>query len=225
MAIYALGEARFLSVYTPPGHGDEDAACKAAFLLDRGNYSSRRATRVVLDNLIAEKKIPPLIVFLVHDEGSKRQSLELSGDFLRFVGEELVTWARESYPISKNPGDSVVGGNGVGAALAAFAASKHSDVFGNVLAESGDFSGFLAANGKAGGSIARRFSKMPVQPLRFHLTVGDLERSSIVGSNRRLRDVLEAKGYEVTYVRVAGNHNSRTWSAALADGLETLLRR
>jgi enterochelin esterase family protein len=219
----ALGEARFVSVYTPPDYDEKGAPYKAAFLIDRGSYSSRRATRVVLDNLIAEKKIPPVVVFLIHSEGSQREDLEISGEFLLFFGEELVAWAREGYHVSEEPRDNVIGGNGIGATLAASVASRHSDVFGSVLAESGNFSGFSAAKGKVGGSIARRFSKKPTQPLRFHLSVADLEDRLVVRSNQHLRDVLEAKGYDVTYARIAGNHNSRTWNGALASGLEALL--
>ncbi len=221
----ALGETRFVSVYTPPDYDDEGAPGKAVFLLDRGDYDSRRATRVVLDNLIAEKRIPPLVVFLVHGEGSKSKELELSDELLRFVGKELVAWARENYMVSEEPGDNVVGGNGIGATLAAFAASRHSEVFGKVLAESGDFSALLPAKGKGGGSIARRLGTTPPRPLRFHLAVAELEGSPVVSSNRHLRDVLEAKGYEVTYTRLAANHNSRTWNGALAHGLEALLGR
>ena len=64
---------------------------------------------------------------------------------------------------------------------------------------------------------------MPMRPLRFHLAVADLEGNPVASSNRHLRDVLEAKGYDVTYARIAGNHSSRTWNGALAAALEALL--
>ena len=44
-------------------------------------------------------------------------------------------------------------------------------------------------------------------------------------SNRHLRDVLRAKGYDVTYREVGGGHDFVHWRAMLADGLMTLLKR
>ena len=97
-----LDERRFVSVYTPPGYDDSDEAAgsNAVFLLDRGDYSSRRLTRTLLDNLTAEKTIGPTVVFMLHSEGSRSADLETSDRFVRFVGEELVAWAKENFKLS-----------------------------------------------------------------------------------------------------------------------------
>ena len=97
-------------------------------------------TGVVLDNLLAERRIPRLVVFMIHSEGSRRPDLELSGDVVRFLGEELVAWAREHFRVSRRPEDSIVGGNGLGGALAAMSALEYPGVFGKVLSECGTFS-------------------------------------------------------------------------------------
>jgi enterochelin esterase family protein len=43
--------------------------------------------------------------------------------------------------------------------------------------------------------------------------------------NRRLRDVLKAKGYAVHYQEFNGNHNYLNWRGSFADGLIALLGR
>jgi enterochelin esterase-like enzyme len=43
--------------------------------------------------------------------------------------------------------------------------------------------------------------------------------------NRHLRDVLLAKGYDVTYREVGAGHDLVHWRAMRADGLMTLLKR
>ena len=221
-----LDERRFVSVYTPPGYDDSDeaAASNAVFLLDRGDYSSRRLTRTLLDNLTAEKAIGPMVVFMLHSEGSSSSELETSDRFVRFVGEELVAWARENFKLSKDPGDNVIGGNGVGGSIAAFCAAEYPETFGNVLCESADFSRCIS-NADGGGSrcVPGRFVKPADTKPRFYLSLGDLESNTLAASNRHLRDVLRAGGYKLKWSRFAGNHNSRTWCAALAAGLETLL--
>ena len=50
-------------------------------------------------------------------------------------------------------------------------------------------------------------------------------QSTIVAAIRHLRDVLRAKGYDVTYREVGGGHDYVHWRAMLADGLMTLLGR
>ena len=49
-----------------------------------------------------------------------------------------------------------------------------------------------------------------------------LQRACLQRSDQ-VRDVLRAGGYKLKWSRFAGNHNTRTWCAALAAGLEILL--
>ena len=226
-----LGERRFVSVYTPPGYDRLTAPCAAAFVLDSGTYKSRRVTGTVLDNLLAAKKMPPTVVFMVHGEGSRSAALEASSRFVRFLGEELVAWARENYRIHRHPGHCVVGGNGLGGLLAAATALRYPQVFGCVLAENGDFSRCVAASDRRSSSskeshcVPRRLALRDKLPLRFFLAVGRLEDSSVLDSNRHLRDVLEAKGYSTTFRTVVANQHATTWQDALARGLTVLLSR
>ncbi len=221
-----LDERRFVSVYTPPGYDDSDeaAASNAVFLLDRGDYASRRLTRTLLDNLTAEKTIGPTVVFMLHSEGSRSADLETSDRFVRFVSEELVAWARENFKLSKDPANCVIGGNGVGGSIAAFCAAEHPETFGSVLCESADFSRCISsADGGGSRCVPGRFAKPADTKPRFYLSLGELEGNALAASNRHLRDVLRAGGYKLKWSRFAGNHNSRTWCAALAAGLEALL--
>ena len=68
-----------------------------------------------------------------------------------------------------------------------------------------------------------RFAKPADTKPRFYLSLGELESNTLAASNRHLRDVLRAGGYKLKWSRFSGNHNSRTWCAALAAGLEALL--
>jgi enterochelin esterase family protein len=70
--------------------------------------------------------------------------------------------------------------------------------------------------------LIRQFVVNPKLPLRLYLEVGLLERSSnddMVVMNRRMRDVLEAKGYEVAYSEYNGGHDYICWRGSLSDGL------
>jgi enterochelin esterase family protein len=219
-----LRERRFVSVYRPPSYDESSAPYPAVFLLDQGSYSSRQATRVLLDNLIAEKKIPAAVVFLIHSEGSRSSGLEASSRFVDFLGGELVEWARKTCHISEEPRDVVIGGTQLGATLAALCASRRPDVFGNVFAETGDFTVCVdPIEGAQPGCLPQRFSEIPKQELKFYLAVAALENERLVSSSWHLRDVLAAKSYWAPLVTLPRNHHSTTWLEALARGLEELL--
>ncbi len=210
-----LGERRFVSVYTPADlEASKGKKFAAAFLFDRGDYSSRKATRIVLDNLHESGKLSPTIVFLIHSEGSRRQKLEASGAFVQFAGQELIEWAREEYPISNDPTKVVIGGNGIGGAIAAECAVQHPAVFGGVLLESADLSQ---------SSVPAKLSSTDNGPTRWAAIVGNLESPAVKLSNHRLRDVLMAKGGRITFAASAGNHNSTTWLAIVTSMLPHLL--
>ncbi len=220
-----LGERRFVSVYTPPGYDELQSPCSAAFVLDHGTYKSRRVTGTVLDNLLAEEKIPPTVVFMVHSEGSRRESFEASIEFVHFLGEELLGWARAKYRIRQEPERCVLGGNGLGGLLAAATAVRHSRAFGGVLSQNADFSTCIeTSNGSqcVPRGLALTGDRLPI---RFFLSVGRLEDASVVDSNRHLRDVLDAKGYAATFRPVTANQHATSWQDALGRGLMVLLSR
>jgi hypothetical protein len=69
---------------------------------------------------------------------------------------------------------------------------------------------------------------MPYQPGRIYLDVGRLEGEETLDDARRLRDLLEAKGYrpgeQLRYVEDrAGQHEEAAWSRRFRSALTFLL--
>jgi enterochelin esterase family protein len=219
-----LDERRFVTVYAPPDIDTAGTARPAAFLIDQGSYRSRRTSGTVIDNLLAEKRIPSLVVFMIHSEGSRSRALAPNEGLVRFVGEELIAWARARYELSDRPEQTIIGGNGLGGALALACAMRYPGTFGRVLAQNGRFAEAIGS-GDPGDveSVVTQLARHPRQELRLFLAVDELEGEPVVGSNRHLRDVLELKGYPATWIRRSANQNSITWQATLVAGLPLLL--
>ena len=215
-----LGERRFVSVYLPSNYDDLEDALHAVFLLDDGDYSSRRATAVLLDNLTAEKKIPPVVAFMIHGEGASRPELEPDVAFVKFLSNELLSWAQREFDLLKGADDTVIGGLGLGATLAAYAASEKPEAFGNVFLQNGEFGGRLRG---AEARLGQRLAAGERLPLRFHLEIAELGEPARASGTRQLGDLLQAKGYSAKLLAFSSDENSVAWRAALARALPELL--
>ena len=56
-----LGNDRRIYVYTPPGHDKGGAPYPLVVLFDGLDYLSTTPTPTILDNLIAQKRVPPTV--------------------------------------------------------------------------------------------------------------------------------------------------------------------
>src|SRR3954451_20479257 len=76
------------------------------------------------------------------DNGDARaaaEDLDNHAAFADFIGTRLITWVRQNFRGSTDPGQTIICGYSRGGSGAAYVAWKHPEVFGNVLAQSGSF--------------------------------------------------------------------------------------
>jgi enterochelin esterase-like enzyme len=155
------------------------------------------------------------------------RSLELPchEPFVRFLTDELLPWARGRWSISDDPARTLVAGSSFGGLAAVYAAFERPDVFGNAISQSGAF-GWGAEGEHEHEWLTNRIEEAEPRNVRVWLEIGTLEDGerpaggpSGVESNRRLRDVLRAKGCEVVYSEYAGGHDYVCWRGSFADAL------
>jgi enterochelin esterase-like enzyme len=184
----------------------------------------------VLDNLVADRRIPPLVCILL-DHLDRNVELPCNDAVVEGLAKELLPLVRSELGLPDEPSRTVIGGWSYGGLAAAFAGLRHPEVFGNVLSQSGSF--WWAPEGAEEHEwLSSQFARSPHRDIRFYLNVGLLEGGpspnnspSQLVCNRHLRDVLRARGYDVTYRELNGGHDYIGWPAGLADGLIALLGR
>lgn len=222
--------ARRVWIYEPAeSAASPDAKFGLLVLLDGDSYREELGAPALLDALIATKAIPPLIAVMVDNSEARLEELANRERFATHLAKELVPWVRTHYRISANADDVAIGGASAGGLAAAYVAFRHPEVFHRVLSQSGAFWRGNEGASSPGEWLTEQFRSAPKLPLQFSIEVGALETSKVVNgvvfleANRRLRDVLLAKGYRVDYVEVPNaTHGEAQWRAALPDALAKL---
>ncbi|MNV95642.1 Enterochelin esterase [compost metagenome] len=106
---------------------------------------------------------------------------------------------------------------------------RYPKLFGNVLSLSGSF--WWSPEGTPADKaehVAQAIATRENLGLRFFLAPGLFETrgmrdvGGILETNRHLRDVLVAKGYDVMLREYAGGHDYFVWRGAISDGLVAL---
>lgn len=228
-----LKNDRDLSVYTPPGYRRDGTPYHLLVVFDESAYLTRVPTPVILDNLLFEKKIPPMVAVLIANPSQETRTRELppNPDFADFLNNELMPWIRANYHVTTDPRQVVVAGSSFGGIASVYAGLRHPETFGNILCQSGSFwwSAPKPEPYAEPNFLAKEFVKSPKLPLRFYMDAGSFEvdmnggGGSILEPSRHMRDVLLAKGYEVHYQESVGGHDYLSWRGTLADGLIALL--
>lgn len=229
----AMHEVRYVSIYTPASYDRTRDRNGLVVLFDGEAYGDGKAvpTPRILDNLIAARRIKPVVAVFIDNLPNRRQTdLGYSDDFTRFVGDELVTWLRSRYRVSAAPRDAAICGSSLGGSAAAYVALRFPKVFGNVLSQSGAY-WWPRAPDPEPEWLARHLVTRPHVPVRFSLDVGTIEPfvtrdhgPGLLTGNRHLRDMLLATGYDVVrYREVHGGHEPVSWRLTLPEGLIALL--
>jgi enterochelin esterase family protein len=190
-----------------------------------------------LDSLIAAGAVRPTIGVMIENGSGEARLNDLANRarFAAFVTDELIPWVQARYKVSHDPAHVVVTGSSAGGLAAGYVAFRRPDLIGNVLSQSGAFwRGNEASNAAPWEWLTAQYAAAARKPIRFVMEVGSTESGgalggaapSILEANRHLRDVLQGKGYQVTYVEVPnGVHSPATWAPRLPIGLSALLGR
>ena len=229
------GRDRRVWVYTPPGYAaGRDSSLGLVIAFDGEEYLDEIPLPRMLDSLLAEGRIPPLVAVLVADSTGAARLDDLANRawFADFLADELLPWVRRGWRVTRDPRRVIVTGSSAGGLAAAHAALRRPDVFGNVLSQSGAFwRGAEASNGPPYEWLTAQVARWPRADVRFWLEVGSTEvkgalggrAPSILSANRAFRDALHARGYAVTYTEVPdGVHAPLTWAPRLPAALAAL---
>lgn len=188
---------------------------------------------VVLDNLIAEKGIPPVIAVFVNPSpdgpglpiygGGGNRSMEydsVTDQYVTFLIEELLPEVVGSYLIRQDSAWAICGISSSG--NAAFTAAWHRpDRFGRVISHIGSF-----VNIRGGHQHESLVRRSPTKAIRVALQTGSRDLNTVFGdwrlANETLASALAYSGYDVELVVGEGGHTPHHGAAILPETLRWL---
>jgi enterochelin esterase family protein len=239
-----LGCERDVWVYRPPA-AEQGTDPAVLVLCDGDRWFGELQFQRVLDAAIDAGIVPPVIVLAPDavDLDTRWQELSAHDPFVDFLADELLgnglpAEASGRWSVTVDPARTVIAGQSLGGLTALYAALTRPDRFGAVLAQSASLwwkPGLPTGRPRAGDPrhcwLADRFAAADRLPAAVHLQAGLLEGdpvggapSSMVLRARRLRNVLQARGVQVSSYEFAGGHDYACWRSTLIDGLARVLR-
>ncbi len=234
---------RRVGVYVPQQYV---AGSEAPFIVGADGIDQLLFT--ALDNLIAQRRVPPMIAISIGNgsgdaQGSQR-GLEydtMSGRYAEFVEMEVLPLVEKQYGVrlTKNPDGRATMGCSSGAAAAFSMAWYHPDLYHRVLSYSGTFVNQQWPHSAETPHGAweyheRLIPSAPAKSIRLWMEVGDRDlynpnvmRDGMhdwVIANERMAQVLADKGYHYQFVfaRNSGHCDRATKLQTLPEALEWL---
>lgn len=220
-------------------HPEVDRSVPIPFLVqfDGEKFDEVHRTPNVLDNLVADDRVAPMAAVFVGNV-DRGEELPCNTDFVRMLKDELIPFVTRELGIEITGQRTVVNGVSYGGLASMFAGLTAPETFGLVASQSGSFwwkPNPMETNDILGETdrfcwLPERAAEWPVSDIRIWMESGTLEgrgfmnvAPSLLDSNRHMRNVLKARGYDVTYSEYLGGHDSAHWRNSLGDALIHLL--
>jgi len=215
----AMGYQINYSVYVP--YGVSKSRLAALYVTDGNEYLMPELGNMatILDNLIADKKIPPLIVvFVDHREPINRsnnrrmQELNMNEKYLTFFLNELIPTIEKNFPVVHDAAHRGILGESMGGLTSAYFAFSRPDIFGLAGIQSPAF--------WTRPDVYDLCDSMTGPKVRVSMTSGLIHDAS--EGSRRMKEVLQKNSCPYQYRETQEGHSWGNWRNFIDDILVDL---
>lgn len=202
------GRTRNVKVYTPPGYSENDHYYRTIYFHDGTEQIYLGNARNVLDFMISQELIPPVIAVFV-DPTNRMDEYSYDYEFMEMFVDQLVPWIDGQYRTMTEPEYRAVAGVSLGGLTSLLFTLHHPDVFGNC----GAFSPAIWF-----GDLIDQYEDAQLLNVKIYMDAGTYE-PSIHSSSLNLKDVLEGEGWDLSWRVWHEGHSWGSWRAHLDDAL------
>jgi enterochelin esterase-like enzyme len=220
----AQGRDNRITVYLPPRF-ETSMPYPLLVVHDGGDYLDYASMKLVLDNLIHDKKLAKIIVAFTHP-GERLTEYPDDPDHAQWITRELLPRLEGEFPLLAAPSGRCLMGTSFGAVAALSTAVRFADVYGSLLLQSGSFLYSDPAVWHGEGAtvfdpVVRfidRYRAAPVRAVdRAFISCGAYE--DLVDANRAMLPVFRSTGMKINYVESRDGHSWESWRDQLDPGL------
>lgn len=210
-----LGYAVQYRVYTPFGY-NEFSNLPVIYVTDGQEYLDDRlgAFLIILDNLIFQQKIEPIIAVFIDPRdpanlSNNRRMEEYTGNnkFADFLADELVPAVDANYKTNPSPEKRAIIGTSLGGWNAGFIGLKKSNTFQLIGIHSPAFD----------NSVMEGYIQSPLLPLKIFMSTGVIHDTQ--ARARQMRDIMVSKQYPLNYIEVNQGHSWGNWRGMTEEPL------
>lgn len=220
-----LDNTRDIYVYLPSDYDKTTKKYPVIYLFDSFIYLNRVEVPNVLDNLINENKIEPMVAVFIDNptRTSRDYELPMNSLFKDFVVKELLPQIRDRYRITNVPDKTMIGGMSYGGLAATYIAFDCDSIFGRVLSQSGSFwrdtvGDLKYANMNRTDFMINRFLKEEKRKIKIFLDWG-LQEDMVYGANRKFVRILDQLDYDFKFIEFNGWHDWSNSRKTFSNGL------
>jgi enterochelin esterase family protein len=210
-----LNNSRSIKIYLPPEYETSITHYPLLLFHDGLEYISFAKTNNILDNLIAENKIPEVIALFVPPVERNPEYIDAKQDnFTEAIISELIPWTEENYRVSTSPSSRVLLGSSAGGNISLYIAMKYSEIFGKAAA----FSSYIE------NDIISTFRDSVNIPVKMYLNHGKYDHiPAIHQSVDSFIPIISSKEYDYLFELYPEGHSYGFWRAHIDDALIYLL--
>ncbi|MCK4595233.1 esterase family protein, partial [candidate division WOR-3 bacterium] len=211
-----LGETRVFKIYTPASF-NYNRKYPSLYIHDGYEFISIARLENVLDNMIYQRRIQPLIAILIHPVGRFE---EYFGEkkYAEFIVEELVPYIDRKYPTIDDPDKRCTAGISAGGTISIALGWYFPEVFGCIISQSG-----VIYIDDEDNNYLKSFTEQPSKNLKLYVDVGIFEWLWMFETNRLFKSVLDENNYPNLYMEFNEWHSWGNWRSHIKYGLEYLL--
>ncbi|MCF7808392.1 MAG: hypothetical protein K9M49_02620 [Candidatus Marinimicrobia bacterium] len=202
------GRTRNITIYTPPGYEAGMLSYRSIYFLDGTEALQLGFAANVLDYLIHEALIPPVIA-VFSDPTNRNSEYAYDMDFMDMFVSELVPWIDETYRTMPEPRNRAITGVSLGGLTSLLFTLNHPEVFGNC----GAYSPAIWL-----GDLIGDYQNSPKQDTKIYMDAGTYEQS-IHAASMDLKQILDSKDWDYKWKVWHEGHSWGAWRAHLDESL------
>jgi enterochelin esterase-like enzyme len=206
-----LSNTRQIRVYLPPQYTITGDSFPVILFHDGSDYLTLGSARNVIDYLISEHRIEPIIALFVPPvDRNQEYAGSLKTPFTNFIVQEVFPWLDGKYRTRTYQASRAIIGASNGGNISLWLGLQHPDFFGNIGAQSSNVQ----------DTIANGFRNGPFLNLKFYLDIGTYDISALIPLVENFQQILQNRGYPCQYQVYHEGHSWGNWRAHIDNALE-----